>query len=148
MSHLTGFNNLFDKFLSDLSRWNPDISDIQVLQTSIQLLRQINPRAVLMQFMFYISPYYVHILNENEAFFVDLNNIKIDVVPDDFKDCSDAELMQKLISFKDKWGTYTEERKARIWKMLKALVKIGALASNDPKDKIILEYIAANPSVF
>jgi hypothetical protein len=61
MSHLTGFNNLFDKYLSKLIEWNPELTDLQTLKTGAELVRKYNPRAILIQFMDLVSPYYVHI---------------------------------------------------------------------------------------
>lgn len=148
MSYLTGFNNLLDKFLNKLVEWNPELTDISTIRTMMELLRKINPRAVLIQFMSSIGPYYVHILQENEAFLTDLNNLKQDEA---FKEsCEDDKnfYIEKMISFTDKWSTYTPSRKVRFWKLIKALVKIGALASNNPDDQIILKYIKANPHVF
>lgn len=160
MSNLTAFNNLFDKFLGDLVRWNPDMKDFQVIQTSAQLLRSMNARVILIQFMYYISktpdendeskkiPYYVHILNKNEEFFKDTKNININEVPEQLQNYSEDQIIDKIVAFKDNWETYSDDRKERIWKMLKALVKIGSLASNNPLDKKILEYIKANPHLF
>ena len=146
MSHLTGFNNLFDRFLGKLVEWNPELTDINTLKTTAELLRKVNPRAVLTQFMDLIRPFYIHVLQENEAFLTDLNNLQKHSTFKEYDDKSFA--IDKMIVFTSKWGTYTDSRKARFWKLIKALVKIGALASHNPEDKKILEYISANPHVF
>lgn len=146
MSHLTGFNNLFDRYLEKLVEWNPELTDLPVLRTSVELLRKVNPRSVLTQFMDLVSPFYIHILQENEAFLTDLNNLQKHST---FQEAEDKNIaMEKIVVFTTKWNTYDDARKAKFWKLTKALLKIGALSSNNPNDKKIIEYIKANPHVF
>ncbi len=148
MSHLTGFNNLFDKYLSKLIEWNPELTDLQTLKTGAELVRKYNPRSILIQFMQLVGPYYVHILQENEEFLTDLNNLKKHSAFQESNETDQSFALDRMMVFTTKWVTYNEDRKSRFWKLTKALLKIGALASNDPNDKQIIEYIKANPNVF
>jgi len=53
----------------------------------------------------------------------------------------------KMVVFVDRWGELNDSRKERFWKILKGLLKIGALASKNPRDKQILEYLKSHPKL-
>lgn len=149
MSALSGFNNVLLKFIERICKWYPELSDLNTIKVGVETLKKYNPRLILEQFMGFIGPYYVKILNKDGQFFTDINNISNDP---NFKAISEEEgqesIMSKFGAFKDVWTNMTEDRKIYVWKMFSALLKVGALASTNEEYKIILKYLETNPQLF
>lgn len=149
MSALKGFNNVLIKFIDKVLKWYPDLSDLRTIKTGAETIGRYNPRMCLDQFMSYIGPYYVQIFNKQEQFFTDLKNFQNDTNVQKLENELGGEsVMSKMAVFKDIWDEMSDERKAYVWKMFAALLKVGALASNDESYKIILKYVDTNPGLF
>lgn len=56
-------------------------------------------------------------------------------------------IFQRIVVFKDVYERMDEERKAYVWKMFAALLKVGALASNEEAYKVILNYVQEHPEL-
>ena len=149
MSALSGFNNVLLKFLDRTIKWYPDLKDMRTIRTGTETLKKYNPRLVLDQFMGYIGRYYIEIFNKKEEFFTELSNLHEDPNISSL-DNSDQQqsVMLKMGVFKDIWSEMPEDRKQYIWKMFRALLKVGALGSTDPQYDIILKYVETNPQLF
>lgn len=149
MSALSGFNNVLLKFIEKIVRWYPDLTDMVAIKAGVETLKKYNPRMLLDQFMGYIGPYYIKIFNKDEQFFSDLSNIQMDPNFQAIEDKGWQEsVMVKMSVFKDIWSDMPEDRKKYVWKMFGALLKVGALASNEEEYKIIIKYVDANPQLF
>lgn len=152
MSALSGFNNVLIKFIDKVSKWYPELKDLQTIKTGIETFKKYNPRLVLDQFMTFVGPYYVQIFNKDENFFTNLKNLEDDPhlqsIQEYNQEYTQESIMNKLGVFKDVWGGMEEDRKKYVWKMFGALLKVGALASNDQEYKVIIKYIESNPQLF
>lgn len=56
-------------------------------------------------------------------------------------------IFQRIVVFKDVYERMDDERKAYVWKMFGALLKVGALASTDEAYKVILNYVQEHPEL-
>lgn len=163
MSALAGFNNVLMRFFEKVMKWYPDLSDLRLIYRGIETLKKYNPRMVLDQFLHYIGPYYVEIFNKQEEFFTDLNNIMKDPnVQNAITNNNDSSnnssnnsssnnsssVFERMVVFKQVYEQMDNERKTYVWKMFGALLKVGALASNNPDYKVILDYVQAHPELF
>lgn len=150
MSALSGFNNVLLVFIEKIVKWYPDLSDLKTIKTGIETLKKYNPRLLLDQFMCYIGPYYIQILNKEEQFFTDLKNLQNDQNIQNLEEelGGGDSIMMKMGVFKDVWDSMEDDRKKYIWKMFGALLKVGALASTDEEYKVILKYVESNPQLF
>jgi hypothetical protein len=149
MSALSGFNNVLLKFVKKIVRWYPEQTDLVAIKTGVETFKKYNPRLILDQFMGYIGPYYVKIFNKDEQFFSDLNNMQQDPNFQAIEDQGWQEsVMVKMGVFKDLWHEMPDDRKKYVWKMFGALLKVGALASNEQAYEIILQYVDSNPQLF
>lgn len=71
MSVLKAFNDHFVEFLNDILRIFPENHDIRTARTSIETLRKVNPRKILLIWKEYIGvPYRVPIENGEISFFI------------------------------------------------------------------------------
>jgi len=149
MSALSGFNNVLLKFVEKVAKWYPEMKDIRTIKTGVETLKKYNPRLLLDQFMTFIAPYYIQIFNKQEQFFTDLKNLQNDQNLQKLEDDLDQEsIMVKMGVFKDMWDSMEDDRKKYIWKMFGALLKVGALASNNGEYDVILKYVESNPQLF
>lgn len=155
MSRLSAFNKLLGTFLKYLTQEFPDLTDIRVIETSVDMLKSINPRGILEQFMYYLYPFHEQIFKKEEEFFTNPKNLMNHRY---FTDTStradlyapaghldDNQFMQKFSCINQCWDKTTEVQKNRIWKFFQALLKFGAMASNDPEHKKLLEWLKDNP---
>ena len=148
MSALSGFNNVLLKFVEKVVKWYPELNDMKTIKTGIETFKKYNPRLLLDQFMCFIGPYYIQIFNKQEQFFTDLKNLQNDANLKDLEENIGGEsIMTKMGVFKDVWDGMPEDRKKYIWKMFSALLKVGALASNNPEYDVILKYVESNPQL-
>lgn len=166
MSALTGFNNVLIRFLEKVMKWYPELGDLRLIYRGVETLKKYNPRMVLDQFLFYVGPYYMEIFNKKEEFFTDLKNLMKDPnIQDAMKDPtthsnetsqmeqSDASpenvsIFQRIVVFKEVYEKMDNDRKAYVWKMFGALLKVGALASTNESYKVILDYVQEHPELF
>lgn len=71
MSVLKAFNDHFVEFLNDILRIFPENHDIRTARTSIETLRKVNPRKILLIWKEYIGiPYRAPIENGEISFFI------------------------------------------------------------------------------
>ena len=78
MSLLSGFNNLLDQFLEELVFTFPELKDLRTIQTLVGLLRRMNARLVLDNFLSVAGRYREKILAKDATFFENLSNWKED----------------------------------------------------------------------
>ncbi len=102
------------------------------------------------QFMVATSPYYVQLFNKEESFFKELDKVDPMLVNNETieGDEDGSTYMSKFLIFKSIWNDMPEDRRAYVWKMFIALVKVGAVASNNPDHKQILSYVDTHPELF
>jgi hypothetical protein len=120
ITHVNTFNELLSQFITFLeNNINCCKSDLILVETTINILKQSNPRLVVLQFMDSIGPYKQEIINCNESFFLDFeNNLQKDVLTQD-------NLLQGM-KLKKMWTSDIDEKcKARIFVYFHKLIKIG-----------------------
>lgn len=144
---LSGFNNVLLKFFEQIMKWYPELSDIKLIYNATETMKKYTPRLILDQFMYFVGPYYVQIFNREESFFTNLDNIMKDPNVANAIETEDS-VMQKITVFKEIFETMSDDRKKYMWKMFGALLKVGALASNEAEYKVILTYVEQNPGLF
>lgn len=115
------FNDILDQFFDYLEKTFPLFrSDVMLNRSTVQFIRNSNPRLVVEQFMSYVSPYRKHIFECNEDFFLNFEN-----------NLSQGDLTRDNILFgmkmKNMWVSHetTDERKAFIWLYFKKLLQAG-----------------------
>lgn len=114
------FTNILYEFLDYLHEKYPEFSsDIYLTKTSVTMLVSNNPRLVVEQFMSYILPYSKQIVNCEEEFFLNFDNLINQDTPSN--NIMFAMKIKKIWS--DKQTTETD--KARIWVFFKKLLKVG-----------------------
>jgi len=148
MSVLGGFNHVLKEFLSDLVDTFPELGDLKVIKTGVDLLQSVNPRAVLDQFMTYAAPYYEGIFNKNEDFFCNLDNLMKHPEMEAKINDEQSIYFDKMVAFKNVWTTLKIHNKNSIWKYFQSLLKLGAMASTHPEHKVILTFLKQNPNIF
>jgi len=146
-SMLKSFNNVLKGHLDFLVREfpvseYPQMSDVRVLQTAVEHLQSMNPRMVLKQYMYMLSPLVREIFLRQEEFFTDPDNIKkqhpyfqdsnnVPVVSGYEDYCNQDTLITKFLAIREFWDRIDEHKRDRIWKFFQAGLRIGAMASND-----------------
>jgi hypothetical protein len=132
MSQLSAFNNLLTQFLGELVDTFPELTDLRTIQTLVGMMRSVNPRMILENFLDVAGRYHEKIFDEQASFFEDLENWKKDPrFQADFAGSADDEqyMFQRLVIFRHVWKDLTESNREHIWTYLKQLLVIGAKAS-------------------
>ena len=129
MSLLSAFNNLLDQFLDELVMTFPELRDLNTIRTVVGMIRRINPRMVLDNFISVAGRYHVKVLAKDSSFFENLENWKSD--PYYQQEFASEDIFQKLVVFKDVWVDLTEGNKATIWTYFRQLLVIGARANKN-----------------
>lgn len=125
MSILKAFNDHLVEFMDDVIRLFPDNHDIKVARNSIDTLRKINPRKILMIWREYVAiPYHAQIENSDISFFID-KNYKQDV--------QDAQntgaILDAIERIRDPVRQMGEENQAKAMKYIQNLTKLCILYS-------------------
>lgn len=134
MSHLSAFNNLLTQFLEELIQTFPELTDLRTIHTLVGLMKSINPRMVLENFLEVAGRYHEKIFHEEASFFEDLENWKRDpYFQNEFAptDSEQDDMFQRLVVFRHVWSDLTPSNKEHIWTYLKQLLVIGAKASKN-----------------
>jgi hypothetical protein len=115
------FNDILDQFFDYLEKNFPLFrSDVMLNRSTVQFIRNSNPRLVVEQFMTYVSPYKEHIFQCNEDFFINFEN-----------NLPKSDLSKDNILFgmkmKNMWMSpeTTDKQKAFIWLYFKKLLQAG-----------------------
>jgi|JI10StandDraft_1071094.scaffolds.fasta_scaffold02467_4 hypothetical protein len=132
MSLLSGFNNLLDQFLDELVLTFPELKDLRTIQTLVSLLRKMNARLVLDNFISVAGRYREKILAKDATFFENLSNWKNDPYFQTEYAQNSEEIFQRLVVFKDVWVDLTDNNKQTIWTYFRQLLIIGARANKNP----------------
>lgn len=130
MSQLAVFTNLLTQFLEELVQTFPELTDLRTILTLVGLMRSVNPRMILENFLEVAGRYHEKIINEEESFFQDLENWKQDeYFQKEFAEQGQDDMFQRLVVFHTVWGELTPSNKEHIWTYLKQLLIVGAKAS-------------------
>lgn len=115
------FNDVLDQFFDYLETNFPLFrSDVVLNRSTVQFIRNSNPRLVVEQFMQYVSPYSTHIFECNEDFFMNFEN-----------NLPQTDLSRDSVLFgmriKSMWLSpeTTDEQKAFIWLYFQKLLRAG-----------------------
>ena len=119
------FNDILDQLFEYLELKFPFFrSDVVLTRSTIEFLRNSNPRLVVEQFMTYVVPYKTQIMECNEYFFLNFEN-----------NLSRSELTSDNIlvgmKLKSMWvsGETSDVQKAHLWLFFQRLLKAGENAS-------------------
>ena len=148
MSALSGFNNVLLRTVDRIARWYPDLKDMKTIYRAVDTLKKYNPRLVLDQFMEAVAPYYIQVFHKEETFFKRLDEVDPALVNNETVEGESETYMDKFLVFRTLWETMPDDRKKYIWKMFIALLKVGAVASNNPAHQQILDYVRDHPELF
>lgn len=141
---LNSFLNQLEEFVDDLRVLLPTWDDVLAIRKTIELGRPINPRAILDNYMQYISPYYKHILLRNEEFFLKPENIVKDKNFQNVDAATYQDNYSKIFQLKDVWNQFTPYNRHTIWEYFCSLMLNGARASNFQEHKEILLWFKEN----
>lgn len=133
MSLLSAFNNLLDQFLEDLVLTFPELTDLRTIRTLVGMLRGMNARMALDNFISVAGRYHEKILARDETFFQNLDNWKTDPYFQSEFASEQTEVFQRLVVFKDVWVDLSETNKDTIWTYFRQLLVLGARANNNPQ---------------
>lgn len=115
------FNDVLDQFLTFLQSNFPLFkSDLILTKSSVDFVRNSNPRLVVEHFMKFTMPFHKEIFACDEDFFLDLQNLS--------KTSAEAEQNILLgMRIKNMWQSpsTTDEQKAMIWFFFHKLIKAG-----------------------
>jgi hypothetical protein len=143
---VNGFLNLLKEFLDSMKVLLPIWDDILAAQKTIELAEWSTSSkiAVVDNFMYYIFPFYKHILLRKEVFFMDPDNI---AKSDRFKE-SNQETQNtnytKLFELKSVWQQFAGYNKHTVWNYFCGLVINGARATSTKEYKEILQWAEEN----
>lgn len=115
------FNDVLDQLFDYLEKSFPLFrSDIVLNKSTVQFIRNSNPRLVVEQFMTYVAPYTKHVFECNEDFFLNFEN-----------NLPQGDLSRDNVLFgmkiKNMWLSpeTTDEQKAFIWLYFQKLLQAG-----------------------
>ncbi len=131
MSLLSAFNNLLDQFLAELVMTFPELKDLRTIQTVVKMLRSMNSRIVLDNFINVAGRYHEKILDKESSFFEDLSNWESDPYFQAEFASEQSDVFQKLAAFKDVWVDLTENNRVTIWTYFRQLLVIGSRANTN-----------------
>ena len=128
---LSAFNNLLQQFIQEMIIEFPYLGELRTIETLVSMMRRVNPRMILVNFLDVAGCYYEKILTEDIGFFEDLNNWKSDPRFAIEANGKEEQMFQKLVVFKTVWEDVSEANKKTIWTYFKQLVVIGAKANTN-----------------
>jgi hypothetical protein len=121
MSTIRAFNDMMEQFLEELVQTFPEEKTIKMYHSSFELLRKANGRACLENYMKNIAPYANHVMQKDDAFFLD-NPTIIDG-----------------LDFKKIWtDDLSAATKNAIWQYLQTLYILGTTISALPEDTMAM----------
>jgi hypothetical protein len=132
MSQLSAFQNLLTQFLEELTQTFPELTDLRTILTLVTMMRSMNPRMILENFLEVAGRYHEKIFNEEASFFEDLENWKRDpYFRSEFaqSEIDETDMFQRLVVFRHVWKDLSASNKEHVWTYLKQLLVIGAKAS-------------------
>lgn len=140
---VNGFLNALNEFLDQLKLLLPVWDDILAAQKTIELAQwsTASKMAVVDNFMYYIFPFYKHILLRDETFFLKPENItKSDRFTEADQETQNTNY-NKIFQLKDIWEQLKGYNKHTVWNFFCALVVNGAKATSKKEYKAVLEWI-------
>lgn len=125
MSVLKAFNDHFVEFLNDILRIFPENHDIRTARTSIETLRKVNPRKILLIWKEYIGiPYRTPIENGEISFFISK------AYDNDVKDTPNTgAILDAIERMRQPVRDMGEENQAKAMKYIQNLTKLSFMYS-------------------
>ena len=137
---VSGFLNLLKEFLDQMKTLLPIWDDILAAQKTIELAEWSNASkmAIIDSFMYYVFPFYKHILLRKEIFFMNPENItKSDRFTRDDQETQNTNY-NKIFQLKGVWEQLAGYNKHAVWNFFCALIINGAKATSVKDYKEIL----------
>ena len=137
---VSGFLNLLKEFLDQLKSLLPVWDDILAAQKTIELAEWSNASKMVIidSFMYYVFPFYQHILLRKEIFFMNPENItNSDRFTRDDEETQNTNY-NKIFQLKGVWEQFAGYNKHAVWNFFCALVINGAKATSVKEYKEIL----------
>lgn len=113
MSQLTAFNSQLINFIHYLDTKFPDNLQIKSYETSLELLKKVNPRKLVEGFYEFVYPFKQEIMESNESFFMNKD------YNEDMGGNSDS--MLEAIQLKEIWNTAPEDVRSQIFRYFQLL---------------------------
>jgi hypothetical protein len=118
MSFVKKFNEQLDRFIGGLIETFPDLKKLSTYRTSIFLIQKANARKPVEMFREYVLPHKIHILNENQEFFLNHDYGE--------EDGGTENTAVEAMQFKELWSkSMTEESRKNVFKHLKLLCMLA-----------------------
>lgn len=132
MTDLTKFNRTLEEFidaLADVYENHPKVGrDLIIFREKFALIKGINPRLPLEQFIKHVVPHKAKILEQDEQFFIELD-VK--------KTAKNENSVFQLLRIQEMWQTENNDQiKTTIWTYFKVLVILA--------EKAMMKYMEAN----
>ena len=102
---------------------------LEVFKTQFELLKSVNPRKIIEQFLINIQPYKEKIKSRDEKFFID-KNYKEDVDKNVSDESYSQSSLDEILNLKLIWNTLDDSNKNIIWDYFNVLVKLTELEYN------------------
>jgi len=130
MTSISAFNEMMDQFMIELKQTFPEEKAIGKYYTGFDILKKSNPRKCVVGFMDEITPYAAQIMNKDENFLLDTNNV-----------------LPKVLDEMNIRGHWTPElgqaTKDAIWQYLQTLYMLGTTIVSIPSDTLnMIEKVA------
>jgi hypothetical protein len=117
MTTIRAFNDMMEQFLEELVQTFPEEKTIQMYHTSFGVLRKANTRVCLENYMKNIAPVVNHVMQKDDAFFMDHPNV-----------------IEGLDLRKIWTDSLSVQTKSAIWQYLQTLYILGTTISALPED--------------
>ena len=123
MASVSTFTEMMEQFLDELALTFPEQKSIKKYATSFQLVKKSNPRKCVESYIASVSPYSEHIMQKNDAFFIE----NAEKIP-----------MFKEMNFKNNWTdeNLSQNTKDAIWQYLQTLFILGTTITAIPTETL------------
>lgn len=129
-SNIKKFNMTIGNLIDDLLViCNNKFNHLEVFKTQFELLKSVNPRKIIEQFLINIQPYKEKIKSRDEKFFIE-KNYKEDVDKNVSDESYSQSSLDEILNLKLIWNTLDDSNKSIIWDYFNVLVKLTELEYN------------------
>jgi len=137
------FNTIYEEFFNKMKLLMPEQDKIEDFHAGFLILKKANNRAPLEMFIGYIFDYSKQILDKNDIFFLDHNELS--------KIALDNSSFASKTGIREKWSSFSDDSKENIWTYLIGLTKLSFKAyginniqkciDKKPKDSDLLTFL-------
>lgn len=124
MNIVPAFLNKLTYFLDDLIVRFPDEGELKKINNAISITKNVAPVTIVEKFMQFVAPWYIHVFDEDDTFFLELDlNENIDVNDNVTKNHYITIAKHLKSVWKDE---LCQKDKTNIWRHFQVLLTLGA----------------------